>query len=69
MANLIRDYRLAEWGSALLVIVSAMIVGRYAALGMSPAQWACGAAAVLGSVAVAVMVRTWPAQAAAEEQR
>jgi hypothetical protein len=60
MADLIRAYRLSEWGSAALVILAALIVGRYAAIGMSPQQWACGAFAVLGSVSVAVMVRIWP---------
>ena len=61
MTELFRSFRLAEWGTCALVIASAMIVGRYAALGMTPQQWACGAFAVVGSVGVAVMVRAWPA--------
>jgi hypothetical protein len=69
MISLIRSPRFAEWGSAALVVVAALVVGRYAAIGMSPAQWACGVFAVLGSVSVAVMVRAWPAPQRAEEQR
>ena len=60
--------QLAEWGSAALVVAAALIVGRYAAIGMSPTQWACGVFAVVGAVGVAVMVRVWPAQQGAEEQ-
>jgi hypothetical protein len=62
-----RSVRLSEWGSASLVIASSLIVGRYAAIGMSPTQWACGAFAVAGSVAVAVMVRAWPAPQRAQD--
>jgi hypothetical protein len=61
MTDLFQSFRLSEWGSATLVIASAMIVGRYAAIGMTPQQWACGVFAVAGSVGVAVMVRVWPA--------
>ena len=53
--------RFQEFGSALLVIVASWIVGRYAAQGLTPMQWACGAFAILGSISVAVMVRLWPA--------
>lgn len=56
----------AQWGSAILVIASAMIVGRYAAIGMDSQQWACGLFAIAGSVAVAVMVRVWPVPARVE---
>ncbi|HEY8616581.1 hypothetical protein [Phenylobacterium sp.] len=51
----------AEWGSAILVFASGGMAGHYAALGMSPMQWAGAAAAVLGSVTLAVCVRVWPA--------
>lgn len=51
---------LAEWGSALLVFASGGMAGHYASLGMTPIQWAGAAAAVLGSVTVAVAVRVWP---------
>ena len=51
---------LAEWGSALLVFASGGMAGHYASLGMTPVQWAGAAAAVLGSVTVAVAVRVWP---------
>lgn len=52
---------LAEWGSAAMVFISGGMAGHYASLGMTPEQWAGAAAAVLGSVTVAVTVRVWPA--------
>jgi hypothetical protein len=52
---------MAEWGSAGLVFVSGGMAGHYASLGMNAAQWAGAAAAVLGSVTLAVAVRVWPA--------
>ena len=52
---------IAEWGSAAMVFISGGLAGHYASLGMSPLQWAGAAAAVLGSVSVAVAVRCWPA--------
>lgn len=55
----------AEWGSALLVFASGAMAGHYASLGMTPVQWAGAAAAVLGSVTVAVVIRIWPAKARA----
>jgi hypothetical protein len=55
---------LAEWGSVVLVIASGGLAGHYASQGMTPIQWAGAAAAVLGSVSVAVAVRVWPAQKA-----
>ena len=51
---------LADWGSALLVFVSGAMTGHYSAVGMTSVQWAGAAAAVLGSVSVAVAVRVWP---------
>ncbi len=45
--------------SAVLVYASGAIVGSYAAKGMEPVQWAGGAVAIAGAIAVAVMVRTW----------
>jgi len=59
----------AEWGTAVLVFVSGALVGREASVGMSLTQWTGGIAAVLGSVALAVMVRAWPAPAKAEAAR
>lgn len=56
---------LAEWCSAGMVFISGGLAGHYASLGMSPIQWAGAAAAVLGSVTVAVAVRVWPAPAKA----
>jgi hypothetical protein len=61
MLKFLLSPRAAELGSALLVIVASWIVGRYAADGFTPTQWACGVFAILGSISVAVMVRIWPA--------
>jgi hypothetical protein len=55
----------AEWGSAIMVFASGAMAGHYASLGMTPIQWAGAAAAVLGSVTVAVVIRVWPAKAKA----
>ena len=52
---------LSEWGTALLVFVSGGLAGHHAAQGMSPAQWTGAFAAVLGSIALAVVIRVWPA--------
>lgn len=57
---------LVEWGSAAMVFISGGLAGHYASLGMSPAQWVGAAAAVLGSVTLAVAVRVWPAPAKAK---
>ena len=51
-----------DWGTALLVFVSGAMTGHYAASGMNAVQWMGAAAAILGSVAVAVAVRVWPTQ-------
>ena len=37
-----------------------MAMGAYAAHGMNAVQWAGAAAAILGSITLAVMVRVWP---------
>ena len=63
MLRFLSSPRFAEFGSVLLVIVASWIVGRYAAQGLSPAQWACGIFAIAGSIGVAIMVRVWPAPA------
>lgn len=60
---------LVDWASASLVVISAGLAGHYAALGMSPIQWAGAAGAVLGSVTVAVAVRVWPVETGAKAQR
>lgn len=49
----------AEWASAALVFVVAVIAGRMAAEGMDLVQWAGALTAILGSVTVAVAVRVW----------
>lgn len=51
--------RAAEYGTGLLVFVSAGLAGHQAALGMSQAQLMGAATAILGSVMAAVMVRLW----------
>jgi hypothetical protein len=56
----VRD--LVDWGSGALVAICGGLAGHYAAVGMTPVQWAGAACAVLGSVTVAVAVRVWPAE-------
>jgi hypothetical protein len=55
---------LIEWSSAGLVFLSGAMSGHYAAMGMTTVQWAGAAAAVLGSVTLAVAVRVWPPKTA-----
>jgi hypothetical protein len=52
------SFPVVEWGSAALVFVSGATVGHAARAGLTDLQWAGGAAAILGSIAVAVLVRT-----------
>lgn len=66
MSQPITKQSLAEWGSAGLVLLSGATAGHFAALGMSPSQWLGAAAAVFGSIGVAVAVRTWPSPQKAE---
>jgi hypothetical protein len=56
---------LVEYASAGMVLLSGAMAGHYAATGMTLVQFAGAVAAVLGSVAVAVAVRVWPAKAKA----
>jgi len=58
---------LIEWSSASLVFLSGAMTGHYAAIGMNAVQWAGAAAAILGSVTVAVAVRVWPPKTATAE--
>lgn len=46
--------------TAALVIVVSGLLGQYAAHGISLSQWAFGLLAVVGSILLAVIVRTWP---------
>lgn len=57
---------LVDWATASLVVISGGLAGHYAAVGMTPIQWAGAATAVLGSVTVAVAVRVWPVEAKAQ---
>ena len=62
MNKLLFKQPVAEWASAALVFVSGAAAGHYAQQGMNELQWLGAAAAVLGSITVAVAVRVWPAQ-------
>jgi hypothetical protein len=59
MINWLRSSPAAEWASASAVVVVGAVVGDYARDGMNLVQWTGGAAAILGSIAWAVMVRVW----------
>lgn len=50
----------ARGASVVLVIVSASLLGQYAARGITPAQWVYGLTAIAGSIVLAVMIRCWP---------
>ncbi|HEX6860970.1 MAG TPA: hypothetical protein VF138_12325 [Caulobacteraceae bacterium] len=65
MLKLLRSPQAAQWGSTLLVLLVSGMAGQFAAHGMNRVQWLGAALAVLGSITLAVMVRVWPAQAAA----
>ncbi|WP_372784390.1 hypothetical protein [Phenylobacterium sp.] len=56
---MITSKELIDWASASLVVICGGLAGHYAAVGMTPVQWAGAATAVLGSVTVAVAVRIW----------
>ncbi|HEY2660548.1 MAG TPA: hypothetical protein VGI79_12565 [Caulobacteraceae bacterium] len=56
MINWLNNAGPAQFGSAALVVAMGAIVGHHAALGMNAVQWAGAAAAILGSVMVAVLV-------------
>lgn len=60
---MIKSDELTKWAAACLVILCGGLAGHYAALGMTPVQWAGALCAVLGSVTVAVAIHVWPAPA------
>jgi hypothetical protein len=60
---------LAKWAAACLVILCGGLAGHYAALGMTPVQWAGALCSVLGSVTVAVALHVWPAPQKARAPR
>lgn len=60
MLKLLTSKESAEWSSAFLVFGCGAAAGHYAQLGMNTVQWAGAAAAVLGSITIAVAVRVWP---------
>ena len=62
MFNWFRNAGPAEFGSAILVFITAAIVGHEAAVGMNQVQWIGATVSVLGSISVAVMVHVWPAK-------
>nr|MEA2796991.1 hypothetical protein [Phenylobacterium sp.] len=66
---MITSKELVDWASAALVVICGGLAGHYAAMGMTPVQWAGAATSVLGSVTVAVAVRIWmPAKAKAPQR-
>jgi hypothetical protein len=69
MPTQIGKKELVEWSTAGLVLLSGAVAGHFAAMGMTPVQWAGAAMAVLGSVTVAVAVRVWPAPQKAEAEQ
>jgi hypothetical protein len=68
MPKFIASAEALEWATGALVFIVAMFMGTYAAQGMNAVQWAGAAAAVLGSVTLAVLVRVWPPQGEAQTQ-
>jgi hypothetical protein len=50
---------IAEYASAAMVFISGALAGHYASLGMNLIQGLGAAAAILGSVTLAVVVRVW----------
>lgn len=61
MLKFITSSDAANGASVALVVVTAALVGQYAARGINPTQWVFGLTAIAGSIAVAVMLRCWPA--------
>jgi hypothetical protein len=59
MLSKVFSQKAAEYGTGLLVLVSAGLSGHQAAQGMTQAQLLGAATAILGSVMAAVMVRLW----------
>jgi hypothetical protein len=59
------NFAVLEWGSIALVFVSGATVGEQARHGLNQMQMMGAAAAILGSIAVAVMVRMKPKKLAA----
>jgi hypothetical protein len=59
------NFAVLEWGSVALVFVSGATVGEQARYGLNQVQIAGAAAAILGSVALAVLVRIKPRKATA----
>ena len=66
MLQLLRSPEAARGATIGLIVVVAELVGQYAAQGMSMRQWAAGLAAIGGSIALAMIVRCWPANAQTE---
>jgi hypothetical protein len=59
MLSKVFSQKAAEYGTGLLVLVSAGLAGHQWVLGMTQAQIMGAATAILGSVMAAVMVRLW----------
>jgi hypothetical protein len=50
----------ANIATAVLVVITAGLLGQFAAHGMTVSQWISGLTAVAGAIGLAVIVRTWP---------
>jgi len=59
----------AQWASTIMVVLVSGLVGQFAARGMNAAQWAGAVLAIAGSIALAVMLRVWPAPAPVRNRR
>ena len=57
MLKFITSSDAARGASVALVVVTAGLVGQYAARGLTPTQWVYGLTAIAG----AIMLRCWPA--------
>jgi len=69
MFKRLRTLQGAQWASSIMVVLVSGLVGQFAAIGMNPAQWAGALLAMAGSIALAVMLRVWPATAPARSRR
>jgi hypothetical protein len=69
MVKRLRTLEAAQWASSIMVVLVSGLVGQFAAIGMNPMQWAGALLAMAGSIALAVMLRVWPAPAPIPNRR
>jgi hypothetical protein len=60
MFRFLRSPWVAECAAAALVFITAAVVGRQAAQGLTTQGWISAGVAIIGSITVAVMVHCWP---------